>query len=1547
MITGSMRGFRLSPQQQRIWRLSSDSGAPSPFRVGGLLAIDGLEGAAQLLSMLEALEQRHEILRSRFIKPSGAHEPLQVVGESRPWTDCPSVDWRGRSREEIDRAARELLDAEFQAPLDPADSVMRVSLAQIADSSWLVCIVLSALCADAVSLDDLAGELAAAAHPSDAELQEPALQYADVTDWLLSEEEREHDDEDDFWQDEWRRAAGAPQSPLTSRFLPGFVRRTLPDVVDPEDPGVREAIFAIWTLIIWRRLQERQGPVVMAVRADRRGASLGGALGAFAKQLPVSVSIDPLARFGDWSATANVHWREVCRHDAGFRLLAPDTPRLRWGFAWTDRAGVATGQGICVSVRETMAVTETFDLALECVRRPRGWALESVYNRQRFSETEIEQVLDVFEQELRRFTANRWLRLCDGAAVGERESAVIVARSSGRSQDVVGPALLHDAVVAQSRRTPSATAVEFEDQSLTYAELDGISDRIARMLSSHGVGPEHVVAVWGERSLEFPVALVAVLKAGAAFLAMDSDLPPDRLVTIVEEARPTVLLVPERRVSAMPPLPCRLLPYAIAQPGTDDLSEADAAGERVPIAPENLAYVIYTSGSTGTPKGAMVSHRAIVNQMEWIQREWPLGDGAAVLLKTSCGFDPFIWEVFWPLVNGGRVVVARPGGQHQPAYLCQLMADRSVESTYFVPSMLRSLLAEPGIREVTSLGRIPAGGEAVPLEVIRAFYQAVSGEFLHLYGPAEAAIAVLGCIVPPDMPRAFAPLGEPVMNSRVYLLDEYLQLTPDGAIGEICIAGAALGRGYVHLAARTALSFVPDPFAEEPGGRMYRTGDLARRHADGAIEFVGRVDRQVKIHGSRVELSEIEFHLNSLSNVRQGAVLAEKGVGGEKHLVAYVVTNDGLVDATVVRRELQQKLPAYMVPAEIVFLDAMPLSVNGKLDRRRLPELARQPRTSAVGASPMSPAEQLVADTWSKVLHVEQVAADSDFFILGGHSLLAAQVAARIERVLDVQLPLRLMLDLTTVALFAPVLECLVAASLLDAPAAETLRALDEYADDPRTGPPGMAALSKEERVAVNRRILRALRGAAPALQRRPRTEARLSTAQRRMWFLERVEPNTAVFNVPIALRYRGELSVERLTQALGRLVERHETLRSTFGEREGEPFQRIHAPHEVRIEVIDCGDADLVRRLRLEAWRPFDLESSPPIRAALLRTSHTDGVLLLLLHHIVCDDWSMGVLTRDLVAFYDGQGDRLPPLAIQYADVAEWEADQLAGAETAESLLWWREHLRNLPVDSLPPRGTALAGGLRAIAVRPELAAQLVEVGRRRRATLFMLLRAAIDALVYCLWETTDIVIGSPFANRERPETSDLIGLLLNPLAIRTRVRPDATLGELVDGARAAILAAYEHRQVPFEAVLSARDDPRSRNPFSVWLSVQNAPAPALRVAGLEIETLLVEPDVPKFGLSLLMSQQSFEGFFEYRQDVFAERIDAIAGFWQHILERLTTSPEMRLTELRAAWLEFERQTSRERSQTALKDFRAKADRAFERVREGSAERPLSPGGR
>ncbi|MFS8096831.1 amino acid adenylation domain-containing protein [Lentzea alba] len=943
----------------------------------------------------------------------------------------------------------------------------------------------------------------------------------------------------------------------------------------------------------------------------------------------------------------------------------------------------------------------------------------------------------------------------------------------------------------QVARTPDATAVVFEGTSLTYVELDAWANRLAHHLLAQGAGPERFVAVLLPRSLELVVALVAVLKAGAAYLPIDHDHPTDRIHYMLGDAG-AVLALAE-------------LPDVTSQP---------SHAPELTTSPDSAAYVIYTSGSTGRPKGVVVSHRAIVNRLLWSQSEYGLDASERVLQKTPTSFDVSVPEFFGPLIVGARVVLARPGGHRDPAYLAALIQEQGVTEVNFVPSMLRVFLEEPTAAGCTCLRRVLAAGEALPGDLVRRFESTLDVPLHNLYGPTEAAVEVSYFEVPRGFADIEVPIGRPVSNTQLYVLDRDLNPVPAGVAGELYLAGVQLARGYLGQPALTAERFVANPFGP---GRMYRSGDLARWNADGTVTYLGRTDTQVKVRGFRIELGEIEARLASHPAVRQALVVVD-----DDRLIGYVAG-----ETADFRAHLAETLPEYMVPGAFVVLDAFPLTPSGKVDRKALPApeaVVTDSRTAR------TPAEELLVGLFAEVLDVPSVGVEDRFFDLGGHSLLAMRLIARLRTVFGVEVDLRTLFDAPT-------------------PAALALRLT--------------TAGGARQRVTVVERP----------------EHLPVSYTQQRLWFMDRLEGPGGTYNLPLVLRLSGELDVPALRAALIDLADRHESLRTVFVERDG-------LPHQVVLPAVDVplhlGPPD--------ARRGFDLASEPPIRAHLDRLDDGDHLLMIVLHHIAGDGWSLAPLGRDLSTAYAarllGEAPSWAPLPVQYADYTLWQRDVL-GTESdpaspiAAQVEHWRQALAGLPEElALPtdrprPASASYTGGLVEFSLDPELHEQIRSLARRHQVSVFMVLQAAFAATFTRLGAGTDIPIGTPVAGRTDEALDDLVGCFLNTLVLRTDTSGDPTFASLLARVRQTNLTAYAHADLPFERLVEILNPSRSlaRHPlFQTMLVLQNTPPVSFDLPGLEVRREDDELGVAKFDLLCYFTENTsgIDGRLEYAADLF-----------------------------------------------------------------------------
>jgi amino acid adenylation domain-containing protein len=1048
----------------------------------------------------------------------------------------------------------------------------------------------------------------------------------------------------------------------------------------------------------------------------------------------------------------------------------------------------------------------------------------------------------------------------DESLLAEAESCRLLTEWNQTRQDYGPPRCLHELVEEQARRTPEGVALVAGGRRMSYAELDRWANRLANALRRQGVGPDVRVGICAERSAEMVVGLLGILKAGGAYVPLDPAYPAERLAFMLEDSRVRVLLAqPSWR---------EILPEYGGETLWLDADLASIAGESevAPaqgLQPESLAYVIYTSGSTGQPKGAMNHHRAICNRLLWMQETYGIGGEDRVLQKTPFSFDVSVWELFWPLITGARLVLAEPGGHRDPAYLARLIAEEGITTLHFVPSMLRAFLEAPEVATCVSLRRVICSGEALPHDLQERALERLGAELHNLYGPTEAAVDVTAWECRRNDPRRIVPIGRPIANLRVHLLTPDLQPVPTMSPGELHIGGVGLARGYLLRPELTAEKFIPDPFSVEPGGRLYKTGDLARYLPDGAIEFIGRIDHQVKLHGFRIELGEIEAALSGHPAIRQ-AVAALRRDGGEPQLVAYLLLRAGKAAPPVeeLLGFLRAKLPEPELPTAFVVLDELPLSPSGKLDRRLLPEPGRaRPALAVERVAPHGPAEEILLGLWSDLLRRDGLGVQDDFFALGGNSLLATQLISRVRTAFQLDVPLRSLFEARTVRSLA--------ARLAE------LRNAGEGIQEPPILP-----VSRE--------------GVLPA-----------SFAQERLWFLDQLEPDSPFYNIPAAVRLRGDLRLDALEGALREIVRRHEILRTSFAQYEGRPVQVIAPELEPPFSLIDLGDlperlreSELGRLAQWEARRSFDLRRGPLLRTVVVRAEARDHAVLLTMHHIVSDDWSTGVLVSELLALYGaccaGRPSPLPALAIHYADFAHWQRAWLAGEVLAAQLAYWRHQLAEappllqLPADRPRPAIQSFRGAVVPLRFPAELLHGLQALGRREGATLFMTLLSAFKLVLHHLTGQRDLVVGTDVANRNRFAVEPLVGFFVNQLVLRTVLTGDPAFRELLARIREVALDGYAHQDLPFEKVVEASHPSRSLEfapLFQVKLVLRNAPHSAAELPGLTLSALEVGKSTAQLDLILNLEEtpEGLVGSAEYSTDLFDEETVA---FWLQQLE-------------------------------------------------------------
>ncbi|MFY0565971.1 non-ribosomal peptide synthase/polyketide synthase [Archangium lansingense] len=1095
--------------------------------------------------------------------------------------------------------------------------------------------------------------------------------------------------------------------------------------------------------------------------------------------------------------------------------------------------------------------------------------LRAVYDSPRFEPASMQRLLEHWRSALLALASAS--RVDEVSLLSEAERHQVLVQWNDTSADFPAEACIHHLFEQQVALRPDAIAVEFGDQRLTYRQLEARSNQLARLLRAHGVGPDVLVALSLERSLELIISLLAILKAGGAYLPLDASYPAQRLAFMLEDASPLLLLT-SRALLPQIPLPAPISTLLVDEVNLEGLSPAPLASG---VTSRNLAYVDFTSGTTGRPKGVAIEHRSVLRLFHGIHYAH-LGPEETFLLIAPISFDASTLELWGPLLFGGRLVVFPPQSPSDMELLSQTLTRHKV-TTLHLTAGLFSQVVEHKPDCLRGLRQLLTGGDVVSAPHVRRVLASLGIPVTACYGPTESTLFT-SCfrMSRPEQVGSAVPIGSPIANTQVYLLDASFQPVPAGVPGELYIGGDGLARGYLSRPELTAERFLPNPFGA-PGTRLYRTGDLARWRPDGVLEFLGRDDKQVKVRGYRIELSEVESALLAHPFVREAVAIVREDVPGDKRLVAYVVASPAqALDAGTLRSFLQQRLPEFMLPSAFVHLDALPLTSNAKVDRKALPAPDGALSSTAEYVAPRSETEQRLASLWCEVLRVQRVGLHDNFFTLGGHSLLATQVISRIRAAFDVELPLR---------------------SLFETP---TLEALARAIETTTRSTPALPPLR-------------------PVSRQQPLP---LSFAQQRLWFLDQLVPDSALYNMPAPLRLEGTLDTVALECSLSELLRRHEVLRTTFPSDSGQPLQVIAPPAPIALERTDLSalpaherEAEARRLLEEESRKPFSLARGPLLRALLLKLSDTEHMLLLNMHHIISDGWSMSVLAREVAALYEafssGQPSPLPELPVQYADYAAWQRSWLQGEALEAQLSYWRQQLAHapqlleLPTDRPRPAMQSYRGANLARVMPRALSQALEALCQREGVTSFMVLLAGFQALLSRYSGQTDIVVGTDIAGRTHADTEGLIGFFVNQLVMRGDLSGNPTFRELMSRARQVALGAYAHQDVPFEELVRVLNPERSlaHAPiFQVKLVLQNTPAPEVRLPGLTLRGAESNTGAAKFDLTLSINEteQGLSCMCDYSTDLFdTSTMARLLEHLQVLLEAAVTNPDLRLTSL------------------------------------------------
>ena len=1098
--------------------------------------------------------------------------------------------------------------------------------------------------------------------------------------------------------------------------------------------------------------------------------------------------------------------------------------------------------------------------------------LEAAVEARRLDQATTERLLDHLVHILEQIAQNPEQPLEAIVPLTEGEFEELYVTGNASEAPFPEDKTLADWFEEQAVATPDAPAVVFTDlnqrEVWSYRQLNETANRIAHYLQAQGVGADAIVGICAERSPVMLAGLLGILKAGAAYLPLDPDYPLERLQYMVADSGISVLLQTAQTQSVLPDFSGQRL-------NIDDAEALSAFPTENPgrqTGPNNLAYVIYTSGSTGRPKGTLLEHRGVVNILDYFIKTFHIQTGSPVLSFASFSFDAAVPELFTALMAGGTTVMAPRELLMAPQTLGEILHAEKIYFAVLPPSLLKLTRDEAWQYPV----HLISAGEACPLEAAIALGSKV--HFYNGYGPTEATVGTT--LYPVDVEEVkrlqTVPIGRPMQNYKVYVVDAQGRPCPVGVPGELWIASVGLARGYLKREDLTAEKFIPNPFGKKPSDRVYRSGDRVRMLPNGTLEFLGRIDDQVKLRGFRIEIPEIEAVIKEHPGVKD-AVVALRTDGGTEYLAAYLIPESNEIDSAELREFLKSRLPEFMIPAAFVTMDAFPLLPNGKVNRRNLP--AREGFVvQREYVAPRTPQEEVVAGIFADILNLEKVGALDNFFELGGHSLLATQLVSRLRDAFQVEIPLKELFENPTVEG--------IARRVQEAQAAEA----------------GMQA---------------------PPIEPIPRDgELPLSFAQQRLWFLDQLQPGSAFYNIPMALRIKGNLQYDAMNQTIAEIIQRHEVLRTTFENVEGKPRVVIHPPEPVTVPITDLQDLPEAERetrarelAKAEAQAPFDLAKGPLFRVQLLKLAEDDHIALVTMHHIISDGWSMAIFVREVGLLYPkyikGNGQVLPELKIQYVDYAAWQRKWLQGEVLQRQLDFWKRHLEGappvleLPTDKPRPAIQTFNGTVARMAIPSEVLQHVRALSKKENATVFMTVLAAFYVLLHRYSGQDDIVVGTPIAGRSRSELENLIGFFVNTLALRARFTPNITFKELLRQVRETTLGAHAHQDLPFEQLVEELQPERnlSHSPiFQVMFVFQNLPLERLELPGITLQPFEAKPDIAKFDLSLIASEGP-DGLmmeWEYNTDLFTEAtIRRMMSHFETLLKEALAQPDVPVARL------------------------------------------------
>ncbi|RJG15557.1 amino acid adenylation domain-containing protein, partial [Paenibacillus thiaminolyticus] len=1466
---GQREYYPLSSAQRRLYVLQQLEGAELSYNMPAAMLLEGQLDRARLEFALQELAARHEVLRTRFDFVNG--EPVQII--------CPEVEFSLSFRDAEGEQLQEIIH-NFIRPFDLGQApLLRIQLIKLADLRHLLLFDMHHIISDGTSMEIFIKEMTSLYMRES--LTQLSLHYKDYAVWQNAKEHsEEYARHKEYWLEQL--AGELPILSLPCDFVrppvQSFDGSRLDFIIDAELTGkLRKLAQNTGTTLFMvllsaystflSRISGQEDMIVGTPIAGRPHADLSSILGMFVNTLAIRSMPSREKTFAEYLEEVKqisiaafehadypfeelveqvVQQRDISRNpifDVMFALQNMEQSELRM-------------EEVEVSRYEMENPTAKFDLSLFINEQGDQLHCSLEYATALFEPGTIGRWQENFIQLLRHAVDEPGIALGKVTLLSEQERNTLAAWHDGPAMELPDTTI-HQLFREQAVKAPDGIALVVGDTMLTYRELDQLSDQLSLALQHRNLGAGSIVGLMAGRSPYMMIGLLGILKAGAAFLPVDPSYPADRIAYMLEDSQAACLLIDSARTG-------QRLAYDGETLIISDLFAAnhDVRGDREPVeislGEQNglPLYVIYTSGTTGNPKGVILKHRNLINLVLYQHKHTSVPFHKNVLQYASYSFDVSYQEIFTTLLAGGTLHVIDEEMRRDPVALFRYIEDQGIETIYLPASFVKFAWNDPAYESVwpSSVRHIITAGEALVAGKPLQRYLRERGVTLHNhYGPSETHVATSYTITPNDIVTELPPIGRPIGNSSIYILDPLGCPQPIGVAGELYIGGACVGEGYLKQPERTRETFIANPFSS--GGRMYRTGDLARWLADGSIEYLGRMDHQVKIRGYRIELGEIETRLLGVKGIREAAVLVHRDEYGSNELCAYIA-GEREFSYTELREALGTVMPDYMIPSSFVQLGQLPVTRNGKVDRRALPK----PDGAKAGKryeAPRTNMEAKLALLWQDVLGVERVGIHDNFFELGGHSLRAMTLASRIHQTLDVEVPLRLLFQAPTVAGLAAALEA------VTCPSYEALLPVAKQAYYP------------------------------------------VSSAQKRLYLLQQLEGMGLSYNMPVALQLEGTLDKARLEAALQTMIERHEPLRTSFIVVDGEPVQRVEEDPALRVIYEESEEADAGKRIQA-FLRPFDLSEAPLLRTTVVRLAEDRHLLLFDMHHIISDGTSINIFIEEFMKLY--AGEQLEPLRLQYKDYAVWQRKYTQMPAYRELEAYWREQFAGqLPVLTLPadhPRRAvrSFEGGQVDFELDSELASAVRGLARANGATMYMVLLAAYSTLLSRLSGQEEIIVGSPVAGRPHADLDSMLGMFVNTLALRMYPARDKSFAVYLQEVKQTALGAFEHGNYPFEELVEqvVRRRDTSRNPlFDAMLVLQNTEQVELELSGLRLSTYPFDYNAAKFDVTLSVREHE-EGIrcsLEYSSMLFdRETIERWADHFAELLRQVSTNPQVKL---------------------------------------------------